>query len=165
MARWFYIDVLRMLRKFDRANSLAEALAHDSVERGHLSLVGTTLCLLGLIARDMGMHDRAVARFKESLRWSRDKLGLRVDVLNLLGLLTVACARSQFERAARLYGVYHTRAESNFRSNRLTVPVNHLQFGTYIDSIRANLDQTTYAALFEAGRAMTEEQAFAYALA
>jgi len=165
VAKWYLADTRRVLHQWDRANELAELLFEESVEHGRIPLVGASLCLMGLIALDQGDYARALQKFRASLNWNRTKLGLGVDVLNLLGLLKLATLEGKYERAATLYGAYHTRAQTDFRANRLALPLNRIQFVAHIDATRAQLPEAAYHAAFEEGRAMAPNQVFEYALA
>lgn len=156
-----FADGLRFMGLFDEATELIKSMHSLSRDRGLTSSTGVAITMLGLIARDAHDLHRAASLFRESICWYREKLKTWGRWWNVLGLGTVASAQGLYIRAARIFGA----AEAWYVSiNLMRFPHNQLQFGTYIDTTRAHLGETAYAAAFEQGRAMTPEQAFLYAL-
>ena len=135
----------------------AIAIAHD-LHHG-LSWVKIRM---GLIARDQGDTAQAIALLRSSIIWNRDKIGAWGPVWNVLALATVATMRQQHKHAARLYGALDGWCQK-FATVRK--PHDQRQFGSYINATRAQMGEAAYIVEFEAGKAMTTEQTFQYALA
>jgi predicted ATPase/class 3 adenylate cyclase len=115
---------------------------------------------LGRVALDQGDASRAAALFGESLKLSwepENEIGI---TLSLIGLAGVAGALGQPARAARLLGAAEVIRESSGRS---LTPVERTVFDQYAATIRAQLDDATYAAMWAQGQKMTLEQAKAEA--
>ena len=89
----------------------------------------------------------------------------RVLTYGLIGLAGVAAMEQQAVRAARLLGA----AEANAAyGETITAPshgANRLYFAAYTAAARAELDEQAFGVAWAEGRAMTLEQAIAYALA
>jgi tetratricopeptide (TPR) repeat protein len=111
---------------------------------------------LGRVALDQGDIDRAAALFGESLKLSSEP-GNEVDIsLSLVGLAGVAAELGQPARAAQLLGAAKAGHESIGRS---LTPVERYMFDRYAASIRAQLNDTTFALMWAEGEKMTLEQA------
>jgi tetratricopeptide (TPR) repeat protein len=116
---------------------------------------------LGYVTLNEGDADIATALFQESLmlEWQDErKLGMPDG---LMGLGGVASVRRQPERAARLLGV--TTALLDAMHSTLD-PADRLDYERIVANVQAQLDETSYATAWTEGRAMTVEQAIAYAL-
>ena len=120
-----------------------------------------TLMLLGDILQRIGDTARAAALCAESMVLSRDN-GDRLQLARALeGLAGVAATTGRPELAARLLGA----AEAL----RLAIqgplwPSERASYDQHLAATRAALDQTEFAASWAAGRALTLEQAIAFAL-
>jgi ATP/maltotriose-dependent transcriptional regulator MalT len=116
---------------------------------------------LGRVALDQGDPDRAAALFRESLKLSwepENEIGI---TLSLVGLARVAGELGQPARATQLLGAAEAIRESIGRS---LTPVEHTVFERYEATIRAQLDDATFAVMWAEGQKMTLEQAKAEAL-
>jgi tetratricopeptide (TPR) repeat protein len=119
------------------------------------------LHLLGEAALALGNLAEASARCRESLLVCR-KVGMVGYTAMLLRLFAaLAVAQEQPERAARLFG-----AEESLRGRHaLSLPPIHAaDVASQVAAIREALGEHALATAWEAGRAMMEEQAVAYAL-
>jgi predicted ATPase/class 3 adenylate cyclase len=117
---------------------------------------------LGYIVQQQGDAQWARQCFVEALLLSR-KLGNRREFLTCLsGLAGVAGMVGQPVRAARLLGAADALAEL---IHMLLRHGHRIAFERNVALARAQLDDATFVAAWEAGRAMTLEQAIAYALA
>lgn len=67
------------------------------------------------------------------------------------------------EQAARLFGAVESLVESIGMAGRMN-PSDQKEFDDYVTIVRAQLDDASFAAAWAEGRAMTMEQAIAYAL-
>jgi predicted ATPase/class 3 adenylate cyclase len=115
----------------------------------------------GRVALDQGDTDRAAALFGESLKLNREP-GNEIDIADsLVGLAGMAGALGQPARAAQLLGAAEVICESIGGS---LTPVERTVFDRYAATIRAQLDEATFAAAWAEGRVMTLEQAVTAAL-
>lgn len=146
---------------FERAAELARqsvALFREVGAKRHIS------CMLETLARiefDEGKVERAAASWFESLTLARAVRAreLMPDILEGLG--RVAAKRGDQERAAGLYA-----AGAALRDSHNTPPAGFEREGyeRAIGEIRLALGEEAFAAAWQAGGAMTVEQATAYAL-
>ncbi len=130
-------------------------------EVGDKAITIETLHDLGGAVLHQGDVLRAAACFAEGLALSRE-LGDRSGIaLSLAGMAGVASVQGYPERSAQLFGT----AEALFASMSLVVaPVHRAEYDRNHEIARAQLGEDAFAAAWEAGRAMTIEQAIAYAL-
>jgi hypothetical protein len=101
-----------------------------------------------------------VTLLAEALTLFRDLGDTRGTVQTLEGVGEVACARGQFERAAHLFGLAEAEREAIAVP---LLPAEHIR----LDPVQALVREPTGTALATAwtvGRAMSLEQAIAYAL-
>jgi len=113
------------------------------------------------LARVQGDRNRAAELFGESLVLCREIESARDMAYCLAGLAGIAAASGQPERAARLFGAAEVLREP---VGMPLPPAYRAAYERDVAAIRAQLDDTTLAAAWAAGRAMTLEQAIAEAL-
>ncbi|MGH2616696.1 MAG: tetratricopeptide repeat protein, partial [Thermomicrobiales bacterium] len=117
---------------------------------------------LALTATDLGDFDRAIALFHDvlSLAMAARKPGDIIDGIE--GLARVAAATGQAERSARLFGAGETLRE------KLTFPLSPTEIA-YAEPVRHELRESlgadSFAAALAEGRAQSQEEALAEALA
>jgi predicted ATPase/transcriptional regulator with XRE-family HTH domain len=144
-----------------RAHSLFEESLAIRQELGDQSGIALVLYDLGRVRQRQGDLAGACRLFSESLtllRELKDKVGLAL-VLEALG--QIACVQRDGKRAAQLFGA----AEDLYIAGHVVrAPVTHNDYHRTVAAIRAHLDEATFAAAWAEGRAMTLEQAIAYAL-
>jgi len=130
-------------------------------EIGHKSLTVGGLQSLGAAVLHQGDTRRAAACFAEGLALSRE-LGSRSGIAySLAGMAGVAAAQGHSERSARLFGA----AEALFdATGQVVEPVDRAEYDRHAAVARTQLGDHAFAAAWEAGRAMTIEQAIAEAL-
>jgi tetratricopeptide (TPR) repeat protein len=116
---------------------------------------------LGRVALDQGDPHRAAALFRESLKLSLEPENETSIAISLIGLAGVAALLGQPARAAQLLGAAKTTRES---ADRSLTPVERVVFEQYAASIRAQIDDATFATMWAEGQKMTLEQAKAKAL-
>jgi predicted ATPase/class 3 adenylate cyclase len=116
---------------------------------------------LGRVALDQGDTDRAVALFGESLKLSWEPANEIGIALSLIGLAGAAGELGRPAQAAQLLGAAEAICESIGRS---LTPIEHTVFDRYAATIRAQLDESTFAMMWAEGHKMTLEQAKAEAL-
>ncbi len=144
-----------------RASMLLETSLALLRELGDAVAIARALHGLGMIARRQGDLNQSRELFKEALQVAWEK-GARLEIARCLeGLASLACDGKQPDRAARLFGAAETLRQA---------------IGTYLPrdihdgcdrdltTARAQLDGKMFAAEWAAGRALTLEQAVAYAL-
>jgi len=151
------------LRQHDyvRAAQLMEESLELRRQLGNKWGVGVSLGMLGWVAMRERDWDRAITRLGESLEIRQeigDKGGCAWCLERLAG---VAMAQKQAEKAVRLFG-----AATVLRSSIGSVidPADQDRYKKNLNYLRANLGRERYKAAWDAGRAMSLEQAIAYAL-
>ncbi|MDQ4077920.1 MAG: tetratricopeptide repeat protein [Chloroflexota bacterium] len=143
------------------ARVLLEECLTISRALGNKPSMAVTLHILGTIAGDQGDYDRARFLLEESLALRQemgDKHGL-ADSLEGFAQLMVATGKPQ--RGVRLCGAAEIIRETIGAPPQEAERVHHER---YVAVARAQLDESTFATLWTEGRAMTLEQAIAYAL-
>jgi hypothetical protein len=112
------------------------------------------------VALDAREYRAAVAHFWQGLTLAQELGDRQFIAESLEGLAGVAGAQGQAERAARLWGAAEAlRAAVGAPSS----PAERAHYESYRHTARAYLDEASYAVAWVEGRAMTVEQAVAYA--
>jgi predicted ATPase/DNA-binding SARP family transcriptional activator len=143
------------------ARRFGEEALSISRDSGNKEATGQALNDLGHIAYYQEDWADARAFYEESLKMWRD-IGRKPNIVkSLWGLALVARGQEQWERAARLFG-----AEEALREvfGQPFPPVERPEFDCLVAPMRAALGEEAFAAAWAKGRAMTLEQAVAYAL-
>jgi len=120
-----------------------------------------TLHHLAAVAAAEGEYAKAAALLHESLTLQRKLGAKRLIAESLEHVAGLAAAQGQPARAARLFGAAAALREA------LGTPlplVLHAEYERAVAAARTQIDPTTFAAEWAAGRTMTVEQAVAYAL-
>ena len=139
--------------------SLKESLAQFRAVDGRGGIVHVFQAL-GYVAHGQGDVEQATDLFRDSLRLAAEMVSPSLIADILVGFVRVAAA-GQPERAARLSGslaAVLTALEIGLS------PIARSGYDRDIAVARAQLDEATFAAAEAEGRAMTLEQAIAYAL-
>jgi DNA-binding CsgD family transcriptional regulator len=118
---------------------------------------------LGYIALADGETDRAAGRFAESLDRNREPRERRGAAGCIAALAGVALARGLPERASRLLGAATAVLEAAGISRLL--PFDQPPYDRTRAAARAALGESAFAAAYDAGRALTPDEAFTAALA
>jgi predicted ATPase/DNA-binding SARP family transcriptional activator len=153
--------VVREQGDYAQAQTLYEESVALFQELGNQQGVGWALNSLGSVALEQGHYDLAQALYAEGigiLKELGDKLG---TAESLEGLAAVRLAQSEPRQAVRLLGATHAVRES------IGAPLPRIEQGRYdrqVEQARAAVNQDTFAAAWEEGRALTWEQAADYAL-
>jgi hypothetical protein len=117
---------------------------------------------LGYLALHQGDDQRAAALFKESFALAQALGAYTEGVPHLLAALGgVAVVRRQPRRAARLLGAMEAWCAAN---NGSLQSVERGEYERSLVAARAQLDETTFAAAWAEGQAMTVDEAIAEAL-
>ena len=116
---------------------------------------------LGELARDQGDYEQAASLYQESLRLHHE-MGNRPGMTACLrGLASMATLQKQFERAGRLFGA----AEALREVIHTPLPAaGGVGYDRHVASVRDALGEAHFASAWAEGRAMTLEQAVAYAV-
>jgi non-specific serine/threonine protein kinase len=119
------------------------------------------LYMLGAIAIREGDYARAKAWYTECLLFDQ-QIGVRTQLAEcLIGFAGIANAEKHFERAARLLGAAEAEVEAR------PVPLDEIdraELKRLTTILREELGDAEFETLHAKGRAMTTEQAIAYAL-
>jgi len=116
---------------------------------------------LGQVAQDQGRYEQAQAIHQESLSLCRELGCQRGVAMCLEKLAGVAAAQGQAERAARLLGAAEALRQAVGSPGEGT---DRLDYERFVARARAGLDDESFATAWAKGRAMTLEQAIAYAM-
>jgi len=119
------------------------------------------LAHLGTVALRMGGSQQSASLYQQSLALNR-VLGNREGIAgDLAGLAEVASLLGQPERSARLFGAVEKLREVG---NTRISPLRRAEYERIVGSIRAHLDEATFAEAWAQGCAMPLEQAIAFAV-
>lgn len=119
------------------------------------------LWLLGVIAAREGDYTQAKEWYTECMLFDQ-QIGLPRQLAEcFIGFASIANAEQHFERAARLLSIGETTAAA--RANPLE-NVDQIELNRLTGVLREELGDARFEALASQGRAMTMEQAIAYAL-
>ncbi len=129
-------------------------------ELGSKEDLATPLGYLGYLALRQGDYTAACSLFEESLaRWKAShRWG---TAWRLEGFAGLAVKEEEWERAARLYGAAQALLDS---IGAQLDPIDRLGYDQYVAAAREQLGEAAFAKAWAEGRAMTVEQAIAYAL-
>ncbi|HEU5100917.1 MAG TPA: hypothetical protein VFU22_17935, partial [Roseiflexaceae bacterium] len=145
-------------------------------ELGDKHQIALVRCSLAYLAHQHGDDMQAAALLMDNLRLCCDHTFQDGIAGCLLGFSWVSVARGQSERAARLLGAaMQARPVQAARllgalpspteiASALIGPFNHPAFEHNLATVRAQLDEATFAAAWAEGCEMMLEQAIAYAL-
>ena len=157
-------DVARCREDPSRATALYEESLAVFRQNGERQGIAAALHNLGHVALTQGDTGRARALFTESLTVFRE-LGFEWSMADcLMGLAGVAGQEGYPAQAAVLYGAAETAHQAVDASGILIEPANQLAWERDMATVRSKLDEHMWARAWEAGRAMTLEQAIGYAL-
>jgi ATP/maltotriose-dependent transcriptional regulator MalT len=154
--------VLHCLGDVERAVTCYEESLALFRELGSLILISAPLHNLGFVALQRGDDRRAAVYFAEGLEFAHQLRDQEEIDVCLAGLAGVAGARGHFEYAARLFGAVEALHAANGESLH---PANRRIYDRTVATVRAQMDEVTFAAAWAAGRSMPLEQAIAEALA
>jgi tetratricopeptide (TPR) repeat protein len=130
---------------------------------GTSAAVGEVVLDLARLAQAQGDEMGAARQFAESLVLVREfRGGNKRDIAYCLdGLAGITAVQGQLARAARLFGAAGALRES---AGIVVPPIHRGAYERDVARLRAKMDEASFAAAWDAGRAMTMEQVIAYAL-
>jgi non-specific serine/threonine protein kinase len=145
----------------DQAVACYEESLAASREMGDSRMVARTLFNLGNVHQDAGALDRAGARYRESLLLCRDLEGRQDAARGLQGMAGIAATRGDAVRAARL-----AAAAAGLRAAiGVQLPASGREkVEQIVATARVALADADFSAAWEAGQALSLEEAIADAL-
>jgi predicted ATPase/DNA-binding SARP family transcriptional activator/DNA-binding CsgD family transcriptional regulator len=146
---------------YERAKTLFEATLEMTRTIGNRKGQAVSLNNLGLVALCQGDYARAAMLSSESLRLSEESLDHELIPWALDALAGVCGQQGSVGRAARLWGAAEVLREASGLSQP---PDDKRVLEPFLEAARSRLEKAAFQAAWEEGRAMTEEQAVAYAL-
>ena len=127
----------------------------------HQLYLEVPLYLLGVIAVRERDYARAKEWYSECLKFEQDIGETRQVAECLLGFASIAIAKNRVERAVRLLGAAEVQIDARGGSWE---DFDQAERERLAKLSRMQLDEATFATNWAEGRAMTMEQAIAYAL-
>jgi predicted ATPase/DNA-binding SARP family transcriptional activator len=159
-------EIARAEGKYDLAKRTQSEGLEIARELGQVSAIMLFLNNLGDIAvceGDLGLAKTLLIEGVTFARQLKYQPGILCSLLGFAGALAV---EKQARRAAQLLAVYATHIESgDMRYVRDINPADEKQYQHNLSRAHAQLDDATFNAAWEDGRAMTLEQAVEFALA
>jgi predicted ATPase/DNA-binding CsgD family transcriptional regulator len=154
-------ELTRLAGDYERARRAYEECLATSREIGDKRYEGAALHNLGHIAQRQGDYQRAEALMKEAVAIMGELEAKYFIAFGLAAMAGPVGAKGQPERAARLLGASEALLEAmgvDFQ------PADRFAVDRYRVAVRRQLDDATFEAAWAEGRAMSLEQAVAYAL-
>lgn len=130
-------------------------------ELGERGGIASSLNRLGNVACRFGDYALAQQQFVDSLGIFRDLKNQEGVAENLRDLAEVYAIQGESEKALHLWGAAEALCE---RIGASLPPVERARYDRQIEQARSGTDSATFVAAWEAGRALTWEQAVSYAL-
>jgi predicted ATPase/DNA-binding XRE family transcriptional regulator len=156
-------ELSRLRGNYQRAGKLYQEAIEIFREQRSRHPMAIPFFNLAWVSLHGGDDRKAWALFEESLELCNE-YGIKVPMLHILsGFASVLGMTGKPEQAARLFGAVESLVESIGMAGRMN-PSDQKEFDDYVAIVRAQLDDASFAAAWAEGRAMTMEQAIAYAL-
>jgi predicted ATPase len=149
---------------YPRATACFDEMLALSREVGDAWNVADALCHLARLADYQGNPERARALFQEGLVLCRLLEEQRAAIACLTGLAELAAIQQQAERAARLWGAAEALCEASHNARAWAQAFWHASHDQNVAAARAALGEQAFEAAWEAGRALTLEEAIRLAL-
>jgi len=156
-------ELARLQGDYERAGKCYEEsleILRELRSRGALAAPSFNLAWVSL---HRGDHRKAKALFEESLNLYKEDGNKNAMTDCLSGFAAVLGMIGKPEQAARLFGAVEALLEGIGMRGRKD-PSDQKEFDHYVAAVRAHLDEAAFANAWAEGRAMTLEQAIAYAL-
>ncbi|MCA1850680.1 MAG: tetratricopeptide repeat protein, partial [Acidobacteria bacterium] len=154
-------EAARLQGDLATARTLYEEGVARARQSGNMDSLTITLANLGAVAYQEKNFRAADSYYREALTLAQELGGQRFISYPLDGFAALAAQRRDWERAAQLAGAAEALREavgSDLEN------VDRVFRDQYVAEIRAALDETTFAAVYEQGRTLKTEQAIALAL-
>jgi tetratricopeptide (TPR) repeat protein len=153
-------EVARYMGDLDRAAALYEE-SRAVYERSTGRVPSFTVTNLGRVALVRGDHDGARRRFVEGLEAARERGDRRSVAYSLLSFGQLSAGGGDPQRAARLLG---TAAALLIELKIMEASIDQEGAANSAAAVRAQLGEAAFAAAWEAGRALSLDEAVALAL-
>jgi non-specific serine/threonine protein kinase len=153
--------VARGQGRLDEAQALLQESLEIGRELGDWASMAQALGQLGQLARDRGDLPEASLLLQQALTLHREQQNRRDSADCLEGLAAVACAQRVPERAARLLGAARALRDA---IGLAIAPSEQPHYVALLADVCRALGDAAFTAMWEAGRALTWEQATAAAL-
>jgi tetratricopeptide (TPR) repeat protein len=148
-------------RDYARAAELcAESLDMDRRRRDDRT-TAIALTTLGFALCGLGELDQAMSQFTESLTLQTTLTDKRIAQYNLMGMALVAFTGGQTARAVKLFGAADALRE---KIGTPLPPSQQPLYDALLKSMRAELRESTFEAVWAEGRGMTMQQAIEFGL-
>jgi predicted ATPase/DNA-binding SARP family transcriptional activator len=154
-------DIARAQGDYGQASTFYDAAGAIWERVGNKREIGALRRSQALLARVQGNYQQASRLFGQALILCQEARNKGKIAECLEGLAGVAVALGKAERSARLFGA--TEMIREVIESPLP-PVERASYGSDIASLRTQLDETTFDAVWAEGRAMSLEQAIEFAL-
>ncbi|MBE7549874.1 MAG: tetratricopeptide repeat protein [Anaerolineales bacterium] len=154
-------DVARCQKEYDRAEELYVESMELYRKLGNKAEIPAILHNLGYVALGQGNHEAARTFFTESLQQQLERDNKAGIAEGLAGLAALAGVQAAPQRAAQLFGAAAAIREA---IQAPVWPAERFEIENHELAVHAQLDKPTFANLHTVGRALTMEQAVAYAL-
>jgi tetratricopeptide (TPR) repeat protein len=146
----------------EQARALLEEALSEARSVGFTWGVAATLTLLGHLARAQQDYPLARTRYRESLGLYRRLRNPTYTAWCLEGMAALDCAEHHYERATQLCAA----AVALRLKEQTPLPrAEQEPFDQTVMTARATLDEEAFTEAWEAGTALTQEEAITYALA
>jgi uncharacterized protein HemY len=153
-------DLYRYQGDYDRAEESFERAMAICRERDLKGMMASLFFSLGMLALQRNHYSRAARHFSDYFDFIR-RVNEQTGVAVLFtGLAAVAAGTEHPERAAQLHGA----ARPFLATGGDFLPFERAEFDRHMQIARAEIGEARFEALAADGRAMTMEQAIAYAL-
>ena len=150
-------------RDYDGAEATWEQSLNAGRAIGYKGAVALSSRGLAYVALQRGQVERAAALCRESLLTNRERRDSVALAASLAACAALAVARGQPEGAARLYGAAAARLVGHLGGTHRSSH-DQAEQERYITILHAQLDEAAFNAAWQAGYALTLEQAIAVAL-
>ncbi|HEY3476398.1 MAG TPA: tetratricopeptide repeat protein, partial [Anaerolineales bacterium] len=157
----FLGDVALNQNESKEARSIFEAAVAILREIGDKNLLAYPVRRLGLLAWREKDFARAIAFCKESLSLNRELGDPRGVLACLAGFADIAVVQEKFARAAQIMAAVETQLAA--MGMRL-LPVDQMEYERNLADLRANFDEKALAKFWAKGKAMSLDDAIAFAL-
>jgi predicted ATPase/transcriptional regulator with XRE-family HTH domain len=162
LARLNLAESARLQGNLEQARALLEEALSEARTTGFAWGVAGTLTLLGHLARAQQDYPLARERYRESLGLYRQLRNPTYTAWCLEGMAALDCAEHHYERATRLCAA---AATLRLKEQTPLPPAEQEPFDQTVMTARAALDESAFTEAWEAGTALTQEEAIPYALA
>ncbi len=151
--------------EYQRAGGYAEESFALTRETGDRYAANVALSLLAQMTWVSGEHERAAGHWREALRLSSKLANKANSASSIRGLATVAEARGELRRAARLLGAAEALLEAaGLVLYAYTAYTSNEPNQRAASAAREQLGDQAWTAAHDEGRAMSFDEAVAYAL-